>query len=79
MNKLLVIAGMGLFLAAHGAVTLMTFGPIPARRTSAAAATADRTMGERFSKMKKLLILVAIALVLAAFGAVLSVHPIVVA
>jgi hypothetical protein len=36
-------------------------------------------MGERFSKMKKLLILVAIALVLAAFGAVLSVHPIVVA
>jgi hypothetical protein len=36
-------------------------------------------MGERFSKMKKLLILVAIALVLAAPGAVLSVHPIVVA
>jgi hypothetical protein len=27
MKKLLVIAGMGL---AHGAVTLMTFGPIPA-------------------------------------------------
>jgi cell division protein FtsL len=36
-------------------------------------------MGERFSKMKKLLILVTIALVLAALGAVLSVHPIVVA
>jgi hypothetical protein len=30
MKKLLVIAGMGLFLATHGAVTLMTFGPIPA-------------------------------------------------
>lgn len=30
MQKLLVIAGIGLFLAAHGVVTMMTFGPIPA-------------------------------------------------
>jgi hypothetical protein len=30
MKKLLVIAGIGLFLAAYGAVTFMTFGPIPA-------------------------------------------------
>jgi hypothetical protein len=30
MKKLLVIASIGLLLAAHGAVTLMTFGPIPA-------------------------------------------------
>ena len=29
MKKLLAIAGIGLVLAAHGAVTLMTFGPIP--------------------------------------------------
>ena len=30
MKKLLVLTALGLFLAAHGAVAVMTFTPVPA-------------------------------------------------
>ena len=30
MKKLLVLTALGLFIAAHGAVAVMTFAPIPA-------------------------------------------------
>lgn len=34
MKKLLVLTALGLFLAAHGAVAVMTFAPVPAMACS---------------------------------------------